>query len=59
MAKDILICNCNEVYKSTIVEAIRSKGLTTVQEIMDETDAGTGCGTCEDDLEAILIEVNG
>ena len=26
MENDILICNCNEIYKSAIVKAIKEKG---------------------------------
>ena len=38
--EDQLICNCMEVYKSTIVKAIKEKGLTTVEEVGEETEAG-------------------
>jgi NAD(P)H-nitrite reductase large subunit len=59
MAEDILICTCNEIYKSTIVKAIREKGLKTVEEVGDETTAGTVCGQCQDDIQDILNEING
>jgi NAD(P)H-nitrite reductase large subunit len=59
MEKDILICTCNEVYKSTIVKAIKEKGLKTVEEVGDETTAGTVCGQCQDDIQDILNEING
>jgi len=58
MAEDILICNCNEIYKSEIVKAIKEKGLKTVEEVGDETTAGTICGQCVDDIQDILDEVN-
>ncbi|HNY53173.1 MAG TPA: (2Fe-2S)-binding protein [Bacteroidales bacterium] len=57
--EDIEICHCNGVMKSEIVKAIREKGLKTVEEVQDATDAGTGCGGCIDDIEEILKEVNG
>ena len=41
MENDILICNCNEIYKSAIVKAIKEKGLKTVEEVGEETTAGT------------------
>ena len=47
-----------EVYKSEIVEAIKSKGLKTVEEVGEATDAGTGCGGCQDDIQEILDQVN-
>jgi len=48
-----------EVYKSEIVKAIKEKGLKTVEEVGEETNAGTGCGGCQDDIQAILDEING
>ena len=59
MAEDILICTCNEIYKSAIVKAIREKGLKSVEEVGDETTAGTVCGQCQDDIQDILNEING
>lgn len=58
MEKDVVICNCNEIYKSTIVKAIQEKGLKTVEEVGDETSAGTVCGQCQDDIQEILDEIN-
>ena len=31
MENDVLICTCNEIYKSAIVKAIKEKGLKTVE----------------------------
>ena len=58
MAEDILICSCNEIYKSEIVKAIKEKGLKTVEEVGEETTAGTGCGGCVDEIQEILDEIN-
>jgi NAD(P)H-nitrite reductase large subunit len=57
--EDIEICHCNGIMKSEIVKAIREKGLKTVEEVQDATEAGTVCGGCIDDIEEILREVNG
>ena len=57
MEKDILICQCNEIYKSEIVKAIKEKNLKTVDEVGDETTAGTICGQCQDDIQDILDDV--
>ncbi|MDD5571225.1 MAG: (2Fe-2S)-binding protein [Bacteroidales bacterium] len=59
MEEDIEICHCMSVNKSVIVKAIKEKGLKTVEEVQDETTAGTGCGGCIPDIEVILKEVNG
>ena len=58
MPDDIIICNCNEINKSTIVKAIREKGLSTVEQVQEETTAGTVCGSCIEDIESILKEMN-
>jgi NAD(P)H-nitrite reductase large subunit len=58
MPDDIIICNCNEIYKSTIVKAIREKSLSTVEQVQEETSAGTVCGSCIEDIESILKEIN-
>lgn len=59
MENDILICSCNEIYKSAIVKAIKDNGLKTVEEVGEETTAGTECGQCQDDIQEILDEING
>ena len=51
---DVLVCVCMDVYKSEIIKAIRDKGLTTLDELIDETDAGTGCSSCHSEIEDIL-----
>ncbi|MDD2345062.1 MAG: (2Fe-2S)-binding protein [Bacteroidales bacterium] len=58
MSEDIIICNCNEIYKSEIVKAIQEKGLKTVEEVGEETGAGTVCGGCVDDIQEIIDELN-
>jgi NAD(P)H-nitrite reductase large subunit len=42
------------VSEHEIVDAIKNKEAQTVQDIMDITGAGTGCGSCIDELENIL-----
>ena len=59
MEEDKLICTCMDVYKSTIVKAIKDKNLKTVEEVGVETGAGTVCGQCQDDIQEILDEING
>jgi nitrite reductase (NADH) large subunit len=51
------ICNCNEVPKGRIVQAIRD-GQCSVAQIGECTRAGTGCGTCQP-LLAQLIDAYG
>ncbi|HEY6913605.1 MAG TPA: (2Fe-2S)-binding protein [Paludibacter sp.] len=58
MEEDVEICNCLGIMKSEIVKAIKDKGLKTVEEVQDETNAGTVCGSCIPDIEDILKEIN-
>lgn len=56
--EDIEICHCNGIMKSEIVQAIKEKGLKSVEEVGEVTGAGTICGGCIPDIEDILKEVN-
>lgn len=58
MEEDVEICNCLSIMKSEIVKAIKDKGLKNVEEVQDETNAGTVCGSCIPDIEDILKEIN-
>ncbi len=57
--RDEIICNCNEITRGEIEDAIREKGLKTVDEVGEATEAGTVCGSCQDDIQDILDEING
>ena len=52
--EDNIICHCMDVSEHEIVDAIKNKNAVSVQDIMDITGAGTGCGSCVDDLDEIL-----
>jgi bacterioferritin-associated ferredoxin len=58
MEEDVEICNCLGIMKSEIVKAIKDKGLKTLEEVQDETNAGTVCGSCIPDIEDILKDIN-
>jgi NAD(P)H-nitrite reductase large subunit len=53
------VCHCMEVTRGEIVDAIKAKNLKTVEEVGEETAAGTGCGGCQDIIQEILDEING
>ncbi len=59
MERNDVVCNCMNVTKGEIIDAINEKNLTTVEQISDETGAGTGCGGCVEDIEAVLKEAKG
>ncbi|MEZ5128806.1 MAG: nitrite reductase large subunit NirB [Micropruina glycogenica] len=50
---DAQVCNCNGVSKGQIVDCVHA-GATTVAQVMDRTRAGKGCGSCKDQVCAIV-----
>ena len=54
-----IIRHCFEVSREEIENAIREKGLKTVEEVGEVTNAGTGCGGCQEQIQEILDEING
>ena len=59
MDREEIICNCMDITRGTIIDAIKNNNLKTVDEVGDATEAGTVCGSCQDDIEEILKTVNG
>jgi nitrite reductase (NADH) large subunit len=47
------ICDCNGVSKGEIVQAVL-EGARALQSVCDATRAGTGCGSCRPEVEAIV-----
>lgn len=47
------ICDCNAVSKGEIVQAVL-EGARGLQLVCDATRAGTGCGTCRPEVQAIV-----
>ncbi|WP_026672010.1 nitrite reductase large subunit NirB [Alkalihalobacterium bogoriense] len=54
MPNDEIVCGCNGITKETIVEAIHTKGVTTVAEIGGCTNAGRSCGRCKPVIADLL-----
>lgn len=54
MADDAQVCDCNGVCKGDIVNAIRSEGLFTLDEVKKHTKAAASCGGCTGLVEQIL-----
>ncbi|MFW6174566.1 MAG: nitrite reductase large subunit NirB, partial [Chloroflexota bacterium] len=53
MPDDAQVCNCNGVSKGQIVSAVET-GARTLKAVCDATRAGTGCGSCKPQVEALL-----
>ncbi len=47
------ICNCNGVSKGKIVAAVKA-GQCSLKMLCDATRAGTGCGSCKSQVQALL-----
>ncbi|MCB9931077.1 MAG: NAD(P)/FAD-dependent oxidoreductase [Alphaproteobacteria bacterium] len=54
LADDGEICGCNGICKGKIVEAITTKGLTTLDEVRAHTKASSSCGTCTGLVEQVM-----
>jgi nitrite reductase (NADH) large subunit len=50
---DTQICNCNGVSKGQIVAAVKS-GKRSLKVLCEATRAGTGCGSCKPQVQALL-----
>lgn len=46
-------CRCKNVSIEDVLNAVNS-GFTTLDEVMNETGAGTGCGICKGLVESII-----
>ncbi|WP_051061440.1 (2Fe-2S)-binding protein [Leptospira weilii] len=47
------VCVCNQISEEDILTSIRN-GNDTLQKLMDDTGASTGCGTCSNSVRKIL-----
>ncbi|MFC5731769.1 nitrite reductase large subunit NirB [Cytobacillus gottheilii] len=56
---DEVVCGCNGVTKGTIVEAIQTQGLTTLNQVSGCTNAGRSCGRCKPLVNDILMHTLG
>ena len=53
LADDVQVCNCNGVTKGDLIACVHA-GASTVQQVMDATRAGKGCGSCKEQVCAIV-----
>ena len=53
MPDDAQICNCNGVTKGKIIAAV-DNGCRSLKAVCDATRAGTGCGSCKMQVQAVL-----
>ncbi len=54
---DEIVCRCFDITKSFLEEEIASNNLKTVEEVVNYTKAGGGCGRCKDKIKGILEDI--
>ena len=59
MERDEILCTCMDITKGTVEDAIKKKKLKSVRQVQNETEAGSVCGGCVDDIYILLEEING
>jgi nitrite reductase (NADH) large subunit len=50
------VCRHMQMTKADIIKVIREKNITSFDDLQDETDVATICGSCVSDIEDILEE---
>ncbi|MFT4584606.1 MAG: nitrite reductase (NADH) large subunit [Gammaproteobacteria bacterium] len=55
LADDSDICGCNGVCKGTILKAIESQGLLSIDDVRGATKASSSCGSCTPLVEQLLM----
>lgn len=48
------VCRHMQMTKAEIIKVIREKNITSFDDLQDETDVATICGSCVADIEEIL-----
>ena len=48
-----IICKCQNISVNEVVAAVKN-GAQTVEQVMEETKAGTGCGRCKGIISNII-----
>ncbi|MGF1679812.1 molybdopterin-dependent oxidoreductase [Photobacterium minamisatsumaniensis] len=49
-----MVCVCKKIGEKAICQAIKNQQLTTVQQVAQTTQAGTGCGSCTAEIQNLL-----
>lgn len=57
MADTEIICHCHSVSKGALVSAIQANGIRHRDEVARYTKAGTGCGSCVQQVDDLLAEM--
>ncbi len=52
-----IVCHCFGVTDKKIERAVRENGLRTIEDVTNYTKAGGACGSCHDEIDAIIHKV--
>ncbi len=52
--KETMVCTCFQVTDKVIIDAIKTNGLKTVEEVTNYTKAGGACGRCKGAIQNII-----
>lgn len=53
-----IVCRCFDITKSFLEEEIKNNELKTLEDVINYTKAGGGCGRCRGKIKEILDEIN-
>lgn len=53
MDRDTVLCHCMDVSAGAIMDAI-DNGAETFDDVQAETNCCTGCGACQEEIEAFI-----
>lgn len=53
MDRDTVLCHCMDVSCGAIMDAI-DNGAKTFEDVQAETGCSTGCGGCQEEIEAFI-----
>ena len=56
MDREEVICTCMQITRGEIIDSIQN-GSTSIEAVGEDTEAGTACGACHDDIQEILDEI--
>ena len=55
MKLDKIVCDCLSITNGMIKDAVEA-GASTLEQVMDATNAGTVCGACIEDIQHLIDE---
>ena len=57
MSDDQVICTCLDLTKGDIIDEIKKHGCKSTDDVADAFEAGAVCGSCIDDIQEILDDM--